>query len=301
MPNQYVNKVVYGNSTLVDLTADTITASDLLNGVTAHDKTGAPIVGTLSSGGSGVNVATYPQSFPIPSINKTVGVLTSTESSATYVQGMAPDNANVGDIWIKTNENGVVFDIDDDGKFKIGIYSAYQYDGTEWIQREARIGDGSAWGDILNYEILYNGVCGSGLSWNWNQKNSGTAYRSQVKVDGVNVYQIKNRTQIDGYCYVAVGPIDITNFSYIYANFSAQGTPYNPYARIFLSHVSTGEAIAIEGVTYNTGNNEIAGSENKNVALDVKSARGVVFIHAGLWYGSYNGSRTLYLNKIWGI
>ncbi len=44
--NPYVNKVVYNNSTLLDLTADTITAEDLLEGVTAHDASGAQITGT---------------------------------------------------------------------------------------------------------------------------------------------------------------------------------------------------------------------------------------------------------------
>ena len=46
MPKQYVNKVVYGGNTLIDLTADTITAADLASGVTAHDKSGATITGT---------------------------------------------------------------------------------------------------------------------------------------------------------------------------------------------------------------------------------------------------------------
>lgn len=46
MPNQNVNKVIYGGTTLIDLTADTITASDLQSGVTAHDKSGATITGT---------------------------------------------------------------------------------------------------------------------------------------------------------------------------------------------------------------------------------------------------------------
>lgn len=41
-----VNKVIYGNTTLIDLTADTITASDLAQNVIAHDKSGAVIVGT---------------------------------------------------------------------------------------------------------------------------------------------------------------------------------------------------------------------------------------------------------------
>lgn len=44
--NQYVNKVVYGGTTLIDLTADTVTSSALLSGVTAHNKAGAPVIGT---------------------------------------------------------------------------------------------------------------------------------------------------------------------------------------------------------------------------------------------------------------
>lgn len=46
MANQYVSKVVLGSETLIDLTADTITADKLAYGVTAHGKDGAPITGT---------------------------------------------------------------------------------------------------------------------------------------------------------------------------------------------------------------------------------------------------------------
>lgn len=46
MANQYINKVVYGGNTLIDLTSDTIRADKLLTGYTAHDKSGAPITGT---------------------------------------------------------------------------------------------------------------------------------------------------------------------------------------------------------------------------------------------------------------
>ena len=45
MPN-VINKVVFGNQTLIDLTADTITPADLASGVTAHDASGATIIGT---------------------------------------------------------------------------------------------------------------------------------------------------------------------------------------------------------------------------------------------------------------
>ena len=48
MANQYKNKIIYGGQTLIDLTGDTITAADLLTGVTAHDKSGAPVTGQCS-------------------------------------------------------------------------------------------------------------------------------------------------------------------------------------------------------------------------------------------------------------
>ena len=43
-----INKVVYGNQTLVDLTEDTVTAEDVLNGATFHDRAGVSRSGTAS-------------------------------------------------------------------------------------------------------------------------------------------------------------------------------------------------------------------------------------------------------------
>lgn len=45
-----VNKVVYGKETLIDLTEDTVTEENLLNGCTAHKADGTIITGTLLSG-----------------------------------------------------------------------------------------------------------------------------------------------------------------------------------------------------------------------------------------------------------
>lgn len=45
-----VNKVVYSGKTLIDLSSDTVTPETLAKGVTAHDKTGAAIVGTYEGG-----------------------------------------------------------------------------------------------------------------------------------------------------------------------------------------------------------------------------------------------------------
>lgn len=49
MPNQYINKVVNGETgdVIIDISGDTlVSASQLAEGVTAHDRGGAPIVGT---------------------------------------------------------------------------------------------------------------------------------------------------------------------------------------------------------------------------------------------------------------
>lgn len=44
-----INKVEYGNTTLIDLTSDTVSEDTLLKGYTAHDKSGNVITGTYTN------------------------------------------------------------------------------------------------------------------------------------------------------------------------------------------------------------------------------------------------------------
>lgn len=46
MPDRVINKVIYGGTTLIDLTADTVTAADVQSGVTFHLPSGAIGTGT---------------------------------------------------------------------------------------------------------------------------------------------------------------------------------------------------------------------------------------------------------------
>lgn len=48
MADKFVSKVVYFGETLIDLTADTITAADVINKKTFHDKSGATVTGTCT-------------------------------------------------------------------------------------------------------------------------------------------------------------------------------------------------------------------------------------------------------------
>lgn len=45
---KYNSKIVFYGETLMDLTGDNVTADKLLSGTTAHDKTGAPVIGTCT-------------------------------------------------------------------------------------------------------------------------------------------------------------------------------------------------------------------------------------------------------------
>ena len=62
--NPYVNKVQLADGTsLIDISGDTITASTLMQGYTAHNATGASITGTLADGnniGYGITDGTLP-------------------------------------------------------------------------------------------------------------------------------------------------------------------------------------------------------------------------------------------------
>lgn len=46
------NKIIYNGNTLLDLTGDTVTADKLMQGYTAHDRSGALIIGTATGGGT---------------------------------------------------------------------------------------------------------------------------------------------------------------------------------------------------------------------------------------------------------
>lgn len=58
-----INKVVYGNTTLLDLTADTVTVSDVVSGVTFHLRDGSIGTGTMVNGNNleyGITDGTLP-------------------------------------------------------------------------------------------------------------------------------------------------------------------------------------------------------------------------------------------------
>ena len=68
-----INKVVYGGNTLIDLTADTVTADKLLDGYTAHGKDGEVVTGTCT--------------FDVDSQDATVAVAEILKGKTAYARG----------------------------------------------------------------------------------------------------------------------------------------------------------------------------------------------------------------------
>lgn len=85
--NPYVNKVETADGrTLIDLTSDTVTASTLLSGQTAHDRSGATITGTYLSS----TMREIPFSIAVGDWTSGNSGYTATVSSA-YVTGTSKD------------------------------------------------------------------------------------------------------------------------------------------------------------------------------------------------------------------
>lgn len=61
------NKIIYGTTVLIDLTADTVTADKMVKGTTAHDKTGEIITGTMPNNGAVTgNISSREQEYSVP-------------------------------------------------------------------------------------------------------------------------------------------------------------------------------------------------------------------------------------------
>ena len=117
MATKQVNKVVYGNRTLIDLTSDTVTQDKILSGFTAHDKSGAIITGNCD--------------FDVNSTDATVAVAEILDGKTAYARGaklvgtMPNKGAVNGSISTKTGEFTIPTGFHD-GSGKVGIDATEQ-------------------------------------------------------------------------------------------------------------------------------------------------------------------------------
>lgn len=102
-----INKVVYGNSTLMDLTSDTVTPSDVLNSKSFHDASGTLRTGSADISGKADKVSNA-TSGDLAGLDSN-GNLTDTGIAATAISGKIDkvSNPTQGDVPVITSSGGI--------------------------------------------------------------------------------------------------------------------------------------------------------------------------------------------------
>lgn len=94
MANQYVNKVIYGGETLIDLTTDTVTAAQVLSGAKFHLPSGEQKTGTCAFDvDSSSATATQAEVLATKTFAKNGSVLTGSMPNRGAVSGVISDKA----------------------------------------------------------------------------------------------------------------------------------------------------------------------------------------------------------------
>ncbi len=143
MPNQYVNKVVLGSDTLLDLTADTATAADVAEGKTFHLASGAQAVGT-ASGGGGDGASVFYGTCDTAASSSVKVVVCEEFTSAHLVAGTV---LNVRFTYAQTYNGAPTLNVNSTGAKnikRVGTTNAARY---EWVAGEVLqfVYDGSYW------------------------------------------------------------------------------------------------------------------------------------------------------------
>jgi hypothetical protein len=112
-----VNKVIYGGNTLIDLTGDTVTSDVVLQNYTAHDKSGAEIVGSCT--------------YDVDSGDATVAVAEILAGKTAYARGVKltgtmPNNGSVNETISEKEQEVTISQGYHDGSGKVSIDSTEQ-------------------------------------------------------------------------------------------------------------------------------------------------------------------------------
>lgn len=256
-----VNKVVYGGSTLIDLTGDTVSPSSLGAGITAHDKSGAAIVGTMTAGGPGFTVAGGLIAPASPAEN-TVWVETGAAISSWEFSAQEPSAPAEGMVWIMAGTSSPV-------SFSVGegvwLYplSAWQYISGAWVSRTAHSYRNGAWADWIVW--LYDrGTEHVPMSAGFNSGGSLTKLSDHLHFQCGSAVSVSCSTE---------SKIDVTPFTRMEADVdvTSAGT-----ARIGLDTVRT------TNVSSNYPYQSLKTSKTREtVSVDISSATGYYFVVVG--------------------
>lgn len=153
---------------VVNVSADTVTADTLAEGVTAHDAAGNAITGTMAVGGGvEINVITA-SSLPATVVDNQIVVITSTTPNTIYVDTNEPTAPASGDVWVVVAEGDYGINFTEDAPyFSTKFSAAEQYNGISWAWLDGYIGVSGVWQQFARRGLP---AMGTPLEqWTWEQ------------------------------------------------------------------------------------------------------------------------------------
>lgn len=123
-----VNKVVFGNTTIIDLTGDNVTAADVAAGKVFHLPSGAQTTGTaIIAEANAVNYSV----LPATGAKNDIAIINGSTVNNTYVCPTAPESPAEGDVWLRTGWSGRTYL--QYGKILVYLTSCKQYVSGSWV------------------------------------------------------------------------------------------------------------------------------------------------------------------------
>lgn len=154
MINMAVNKVIYGNQTLIDLSTDTlVTADQLLLGIIAHKKDGRRITGQLNA--INLNVAAS-SNIPVGTATENKIVVVTNTALTGWVLSADEPECSSGFVWVQTGENAKAAFYADTGRcLKVSPKRVWQFENGTWLMKDAYIYQNGAWVQFSNKMLDY--------------------------------------------------------------------------------------------------------------------------------------------------
>lgn len=165
-----VNKVNYGNTTLIDISGDTVAAGSMLSGTTAHDNSGAAITGTIASKSSS-DLTASGATVTVPAghyaSQATKSVASGTAGTPTASKGTVSNHA-VSVTPSVTNTTGYIT-----GSTKTG--TAVTVSASELVSGNKAITANGTNIDVANYSTVSVAVSGANIGTKTVTNSSNTA------------------------------------------------------------------------------------------------------------------------------
>ena len=152
-----INKVEFGGQTLIDLTADTVTPSTLMAGETAHDRSGAAIVGTASGGAVKHEVIHQTNVEIYDNTQIVLNLQNKYTDPVVFAENPLPLSSWGGIIIVQTST--VVYDSANDTlTFNVYTNTGQTYGYVDWVVMDKVSSGGSGSGSGYKVDVLATGL-----------------------------------------------------------------------------------------------------------------------------------------------